>query len=335
MRRNKRQAADASSSSIQSARMAANRPAQALNRTNRNGAVVFTAVLFLAAVALVCAIGAVVAGSVTLPVLLVAVACGLVAASSIHMTMDWEKAVVMRFGKFNRTAGPGLVFTIPIVEFYSVRIDQRVIATYFGAEETLTSDLVPLNVDAVIFWMVFSPQKAATEVEDYASAVAWMAQATLRKAIGRATLGEVATRRDQLDAELKEALEEKLDGWGINVMDVEVRDIVVPKELQQAMAAEAIATRERNARMILAEAEADISDMLKDASENYVEDPEAMRLRTMHLAYESVKQSGGTLVIPSAFSEGFTGDPEVAAKASGAAKAPKASRAAAKKPPVG
>lgn len=314
--------------------MAANRPAQALNRTNRNGAVVFTAVLFLAAVALVCAIGAVVAGSVTLPVLLVAVACGLVAASSIHMTMDWEKAVVMRFGKFNRTAGPGLVFTIPIVEFYSVRIDQRVIATYFGAEETLTSDLVPLNVDAVIFWMVFSPQKAATEVEDYASAVAWMAQATLRKAIGRATLGEVATRRDQLDAELKEALEEKLDGWGINVMDVEVRDIVVPKELQQAMAAEAIATRERNARMILAEAEADISDMLKDASENYVEDPEAMRLRTMHLAYESVKQSGGTLVIPSAFSEGFTGDPEVAAKASGAAKAPKASRAAAKKPPV-
>ncbi len=362
--------------------MAANRPAQALNRTNRNGAVVFTAVLFPAAVALVCAIGAVVAGSVTLPVLLVAVACGLVAASSIHMTMDWEKAVVMRFGKFNRTAGPGLVFTIPIVEFYSVRIDQRVIATYFGAEETLTSDLVPLNVDAVIFWMVFSPQKAATEfysvridqrviatyfgaeetltsdlvplnvdavifwmvfspqkaateVEDYASAVAWMAQATLRKAIGRATLGEVATRRDQLDAELKEALEEKLDGWGINVMDVEVRDIVVPKELQQAMAAEAIATRERNARMILAEAEADISDMLKDASENYVEDPEAMRLRTMHLAYESVKQSGGTLVIPSAFSEGFTGDPEVAAKASGAAKAPKASRAAAKKPPVG
>ena len=277
---------------------------------------VFTAVLFLVAAAAGCAIAAAVAGEVNLPVLLVALACGLVAATSIHLTMDWEKAVVMRFGTFNRTAGPGLVFTIPIVEFYSVRIDQRVIATYFGAEETLTSDLVPLNVDAVIFWMVFSPQKAATEVEDYASAVAWMAQATLRKAIGRATLGEVATRRDQLDTELKEALEEKLDGWGINVMDVEVRDIVVPKELQQAMAAEAIATRERNARMIMAEAEADISDMLRDASGNYAEDPEALRLRTMHLAYESVKQSGGTLVIPSAFSEGFTGDTaEAAAKA--------------------
>lgn len=295
---------------------AAQRPAQALNRTSRNGAVVFTAVLFVVAAAAGCAIAAAAVGEVNLPVLLVALACGLLAATSIHLTMDWEKAVVMRFGVFNRTAGPGLVFTIPIVEFYSVRIDQRVIATYFGAEETLTSDLVPLNVDAVIFWMVFSPQKAATEVEDYASAVAWMAQATLRKAIGRATLGEVATRRDQLDTELKEALEEKLDGWGINVMDVEVRDIVVPKELQQAMAAEAIATRERNARMIMAEAEADISDMLRDASGNYADDPEALRLRTMHLAYESVKQSGGTLVIPSAFSEGFTGDvAEAAAKA--------------------
>lgn len=281
---------------------------------------VFTAVLFLVAAGIACAVGAALVGTVNLPVMVVAVLCGLLAASSVHMTMDWEKAVVMRFGKFNRTAGPGLVFTIPIVEFYSVRIDQRVIATYFGAEETLTADLVPLNVDAVIFWMVFSPQKAATEVEDYASAVYWIAQATLRKAIGRATIGEVAARRDQLDAELKEVLEEKLDGWGINVMDVEVRDIVVPKELQQAMAAEAIATREKNARMIMAEAEADISDMLKDASENYADDPEAMRLRTMHLAYESVKQSGGTLVIPSAFSEGFTGDPDAIAKAAAKSK---------------
>lgn len=324
MRGIRRRAADASSNSIQQARTLANsRPAQALNRTNRNGAVVFTAVLFVVAAAIGLAAGIAVVGQVNLPVLLVAVACGLIAATSIHLTMDWEKAVVMRFGTFNRTAGPGLVFTIPIVEFYSVRIDQRVIATYFGAEETLTSDLVPVNVDAVVFWMVFSPQKAATEVEDYASAVTWMAQATLRKAIGRATLGEVATRRDQLDTELKEALEEKLDGWGINVMDVEVRDIVVPKELQHSMAAEAIATRERNARMIMAEAEADISDMLKDASENYAEDPEAMRLRTMHLAYESVKQSGGTLVIPSAFSEGFTGDAETAVKASKAAKSAK------------
>ena len=262
--------------------------------------------VFVAAVALVLALFATIGGRIGVVAVVVAALAGWLAASSVHMVMEWEKAVVMRFGKFNRVAGPGLVFTWPIVEFYTLRVDQRVIATYFGAEETLTSDLVPINVDAVIFWMVFSAKKAAMEVEDYATAVSWMSQAMLRKAIGRATLGEVACRRDQLDAELKDVLEAKLAEWGITVIDVEVRDIVVPKELQGAMAAEAIASRERSARMILAEAEGDISAMLKDASVNYQDDAEAMRLRTMHLAYESVKQSGGTLVIPSAFSEGFT-----------------------------
>ena len=274
-------------------------------RTSRNGAVAFTIIVFAAACALVLACAQLLAGGIGLAALVIAVVVGAMAASSVHIVMEWERAVVMRFGRFNRVAGPGIVFTWPVIEFYTVRIDQRVAATYFGAEETLTSDLVPVNVDAVVFWMVFSPKKAATEVEDYASAVAWMAQATLRAAIGRASLAEVACRRDQLDAELKEVLEAKLDGWGIDVIDVEVRDIVVPRELQPAMAAGAIAARERDARMTLAEAEADISDMLKDASANYEGDPEAMRLRTMHLAYEAVKQSGGTLVIPSAFSEGF------------------------------
>ena len=270
-----------------------------------NGAVAFTIIVFAAVCALVLACAQALAGSIGLAALVIAAVVGALAASSVHIVMEWERAVVMRFGRFNRVAGPGIVFTWPVIEFYTVRIDQRVAATYFGAEETLTSDLVPVNVDAVVFWMVFSPKKAACEVEDYASAVAWMAQATLRAAIGRASLAEVACRRDQLDAELKEVLEAKLDGWGIDVIDVEVRDIVVPRELQPAMAAGAIAARERDARMTLAEAEADISDMLKDASASYAGDPEAMRLRTMHLAYESVKQSGGTLVIPSAFSEGF------------------------------
>ncbi|MEC4271760.1 slipin family protein [Adlercreutzia sp. R25] len=288
-------------------------------RTSRNGAIVFTFVVFALAVTLVLAMFQVVSGAIGLAALLAAVVVGALAASSVHLVMEWEKAVVMRLGKFNRVAGPGIVFTWPIIEFYTLRIDQRVIATYFGAEETLTADLVPVNVDAVIFWMVFSAKKAAMEVEDYASAVSWMAQATLRKAIGRASLSEVAARRDQLDAELKDVLTEKLSEWGIDVMDVEVRDIVVPRELQQSMAAEAVATREKNARMILAEAEADISAMLKDASANYADDPEAMRLRTMHLAYESVKQSGGTLVIPSAFSEGFT-DPDAAEALARAAK---------------
>lgn len=315
MRRRTRAAADESSSSPAQRTIQSNVQLETgRRRTSRNAAAAFTVVVFLLAAALVCAVAEAV-GGMGVAAIVTAVIVGVLAASSVHVVMEWEKAVVMRFGKFNRVAGPGLVFTWPLIEFYTLRVDQRVIATYFGAEETLTSDLVPVNVDAVVFWMVFSAKKAAIEVEDYASAVSWMSQAMLRKAIGRATLSEVATRRDQLDAELKDVLEEKLADWGIAVMDVEVRDIVVPKELQSSMAAEAVATRERNARMIMAEAERDISEMLRDASEVYDGDAEALRLRTMHLAYESVKQSGGTVVIPSAFSEGFTGAPEDAERA--------------------
>lgn len=320
MRRRTRAAADESSSSPAQRTIQSNVQLETgRRRTSRNGAAAFTVVIFLLAAALVCAVAEAV-GGMGVAAIVAAVIVGVLAASSVHVVMEWEKAVVMRFGKFNRVAGPGLVFTWPLIEFYTLRVDQRVIATYFGAEETLTSDLVPVNVDAVVFWMVFSAKKAAIEVEDYASAVSWMSQAMLRKAIGRATLSEVATRRDQLDAELKDVLEEKLADWGIAVMDVEVRDIVVPKELQSSMAAEAVATRERNARMIMAEAERDISEMLRDASEVYDGDAEALRLRTMHLAYESVKQSGGTVVIPSAFSEGFTGAPEDAERAARAVR---------------
>ena len=275
------------------------------SRASRNGAVVFAVVVFVLAFGIVLAAAQAAFAEIGLVALVSAAIVGWLASSSVHIVLEWEKAVVLRFGKFNRVAGPGLVFTWPIIEFYTLRIDQRVATTYFGAEETLTSDLVPINVDAVLFWMVFSAKKACVEVEDYSAAVAWVAQTAMRKAIGRATVAEVAMRRDQLDAELKDAIEEKLSPWGIDIIDVEVRDIVVPKELQEAMAMEAVAERKKNARMVLAEAEKDISEMLKDASEVYAGDQDAMKLRTMHLAYESVEQSGGTLVIPSAFSEGF------------------------------
>lgn len=277
-------------------------------RASRNGAVVFAVVVFAVAFGLVLAVAHAALGGIGLGALVVAAIAGWLASSSIHIVLEWEKAVVLRLGKFNRVAGPGVVFTWPIVEFYTLRVDQRVSATYFGAEETLTSDLVPINVDAVVFWMVWSAKNATVEVEDYASAVSWIAQTAMRKAIGRATVAEVATRRDQLDEELKEAIEEKLNPWGITIIDVEIRDIVLPKELQEAMAQEAVAERKKNARMVLAEAEKDISEMLMDASEVYAGDADAMKLRTMHLAYESVEQSGGTLVVPSAFSEGFVPD---------------------------
>ena len=222
-----------------------------------------------------------------------------------HIAMQWEKVVIFRFGKFNRMAGPGLYLTIPFIEQTALKADQRIMVTGFGAEETLTSDLVPINVDAVLFWMVWDAKKACLEVENYYNSVSLAAQTALRDAIGRASVSEVAIRRNQLDQELQEVIEERTSVWGITVMSVEIRDIVIPQDLQEAMSAEAQAEREKNARMVLAEVEKDISSMLVDAANVYDENELAVRLRTMHLLYESAKNSGGTVVIPSAYSEGF------------------------------
>ena len=164
---------------------------------------------------------------------------------------------------------------------------------------------MPINVDAVLFWMVWDAKKACLEVENYYNSVSLAAQTALRDAIGRASVSEVAIRRNQLDQELQEVIEERTSVWGITVMSVEIRDIVIPQDLQEAMSAEAQAEREKNARMVLAEVEKDISSMLVDAANVYDENELAVRLRTMHLLYESVKNSGGTVVIPSAYSEGF------------------------------
>ena len=186
-----------------------------------------------------------------------------------------------------------------------MRADQRVVVTGFGAEETLTSDLVPINVDAVLFWMVWDAQKACLEVENYYNSVSLAAQTALRDAIGRATASEVAVRRNQLDEELQRVIEEKTSLWGITILSVEIRDIIIPQGLQEVMSVEAQAEREKNARMLLAEVERDISEMLMDAAQVYEKSEVALRLRTMHLLYESVKGSGGTVVVPSAYSEGF------------------------------
>ena len=281
-------------------------------KASRRGAVVLAVTLFLVAFALVLAATFPFRSAFTVAL---AVVAGLALAGSVHIAYEWERAVVLRFGRFHRLAGPGLYVTVPVVDSVTIVIDQRISSISCSAEQVLTADLVPVDLDAVVFWMVWSAKSAAVEVEDYASAVSWIAQTAMRKAIGRATVAEVAMRRDQLDAELKDAIEEKLSPWGIDIIDVEVRDIVVPKELQEAMAMEAVAERKKNARMVLAEAEKDISEMLMDASEVYAGDADAMKLRTMHLAYESVEKSGGTLVVPSAFSEGFVeGGAEKAAR---------------------
>ncbi|MDR1421575.1 MAG: slipin family protein [Coriobacteriales bacterium] len=276
---------------------------------SRNGAIVFTITVFGVVFALTLTVAGLLFDGIGIAAVLLGLVCAYLVSTSMSIVQEWEKAVVLRLGRFNRVAGPGLVLTIPIIEYKPLRIDQRVMATYFGAEETLTSDLVPLNVDAVLFWVVYDTKNACVEVEDYASAVAWVAQTTMRDAIGRTTVAEVVSRRDQLDEDLKGVIEGKLSSWGIAIIDVEIRDIVIPKELQEAMSFEAAVEREKNARIALAEIEKDISEMLADASVAYENNENAMKLRTMHLAYESVRRSGGTVVIPSAFSDGFADSP--------------------------
>ena len=279
-------------------------------KATRNGAVMVTVAFSIAAFATVLAASVAICGELTLVGILVSVAVALAMLSSVHVCMDWERAVVMRLGKFNRLAGPGLFFTIPLLEFCTLRVDQRMNVTPFGAEEALTSDLVPLDVDAVLFWVIWDPEKACTEVEDCYFAVALSAQTALRDAIGRASLQNVVMRRHQLDQELRDAVEKKVSDWGISIVSVEVRDLIIPKELQGIMSLEAQAECRKSARITLMEAEKDLSAILDDVAQTYVHDEIALSLRKMHLTYEGMQDNDGTFVVPSAYGEGFTSKQE-------------------------
>ena len=279
-------------------------------KATRNGAVMVTVAFSIAAFATVLATSVAICGELTLVGILVSVAVALVMLSSVHVCMDWERAVVMRLGKFNRLAGPGLFFTIPLLEFCTLRVDQRMNVTPFGAEEALTSDLVPLDVDAVLFWVIWDPGKACTEVEDCYFAVALSAQTALRDAIGRASLQNVVMRRHQLDQELRDAVEKKVSDWGISIVSVEVRDLIIPKELQGIMSLEAQAECRKSARITLMEAEKDLSAILDDVAQTYGHDEIALSLRKMHLTYEGMQDNDGTFVVPSAYGEGFTSKQE-------------------------
>lgn len=275
-------------------------------KSSRNGALVFSVAVFLAAVALVLAAGVLAEGRISLLGILAALAAGLIAASSLHIALGWEKVVVLRLGKLNRVVGPGFYATIPILEYGTIRVDQRTIATPFRAERTLTADLVPVNIDAVLFWVAWDAEKACVEVEDYYAAISYLAQTSLREAVGRSTVAEVALRRDQLDAEIKADIEKDAAAWGVDVIAVKVRDIVIPAELQAVMSLEAQADRERNARMTVASAEADLAEMLTEAASIYGDAEAALKLRTMLMQYETVKESGSAVVtVPTAVSDGF------------------------------
>jgi regulator of protease activity HflC (stomatin/prohibitin superfamily) len=233
-----------------------------------------------------------------LPVILFAVIGGILMQSP-RIARQWERKIVLRLGRYQGMRGPGLFWVIPFLDVVSSRIDQRTITTSFAAEQTLTSDTVPVNVDAVLFWMVHDPQKAALEVQNYAQAVSWAAQTALRDIIGRTPLIELLRGRERIETELQTLIDQRSNPWGVTVQSVEMRDVVIPDALQDAMSREAQAAREKQARIILGEAEVEIARSFELASRSYQDNPTALHLRAMNMLYEGLKEKGALMLVPS------------------------------------
>jgi regulator of protease activity HflC (stomatin/prohibitin superfamily) len=231
------------------------------------------------------------------------IAAGLVAGAicslAPRVANQWERAIVLRLGRYVASRGPGLFWVVPFVEGVSAWIDQRTITTSFDAEQTLTSDTVPVNVDAVLFWVVHDPEKAALEVQDYGNAVSLAAQTALRDIIGRTSLTELLRGRERIEGELQQLIDQRSNPWGVTVQSVEMRDVVIPGPLQDAMSREAQASREKQARVILAQAETEIAALFEDASRSYQNNPTALHLRAMNMLYEGLKEKGALMLIPS------------------------------------
>jgi len=224
---------------------------------------------------------------------------GLYLLFALRMANEWEKAIVLRAGKFRGLRGPGLFWVVPVLDSIPVWIDHRVMVTPFNAEKTLTKDTVPVDLDAVLFWVVWDAQKAALEVEDYRAAIAWAAQTALRDVIGKMLLADILVGRDALDRELQRIIDERTTPWGVSVSSVEIRDIIIPPALEDAMSRQAQAERERQARVILGESEKQIAESFADASKSYAGNPTALHLRAMNMLFEGLKEKGALVIVPS------------------------------------
>lgn len=218
---------------------------------------------------------------------------------ALKVASQWEKAVVLRLGKFHALLGPGLFWIVPILDSIPSWIDHRVMVTPFSAEKTLTKDTVPVDVDAVLFWVVWDAEKAALEVKDYQSAIAWAAQTALRDIIGRMMLADILIGRSAIDEELQHIIDERTTPWGVTVNSVEIRDIVIPQVLEDAMSRQAQAERERQARVILGESEKQIATSFAEAAQAYTDNPTALHLRAMNMLFEGLKQKGALVIVPS------------------------------------
>jgi regulator of protease activity HflC (stomatin/prohibitin superfamily) len=226
-------------------------------------------------------------------------AVGLYLLFSIKVAKQWEKTAVLRLGKYVGLRGPGLFHIIPVVDTITHFVDQRIRVTDVTAESALTRDTVPVNVDAIVFWVVWNAEKATLEVHDYTYAIMLSAQTALRESIGRHELAQMITERELLGRELQRILDEKTNGWGITVQSVEIRDVKIPAELEDAMSRQAQAERERQARIILGTAETEISDKFAAASAVYANNPTALHLRAMNMLYEAIKEKGSMVIVPS------------------------------------
>jgi regulator of protease activity HflC (stomatin/prohibitin superfamily) len=218
---------------------------------------------------------------------------------ALKVASQWEKAVVLRLGKFHKLAGPGMFWVIPIVDTIPTWIDHRVMVTPFAAQKTLTKDTVPVDVDAVLFWVVWDAEKAALEVENYRAAVDWAAQTALRDIIGKKMLADILVGRSAIDKELQAVIDERTTPWGVTVQSVEIRDIVIPQDLEDAMSRQAQAERERQARVILGESEKQIAASFSEASQAYINNPTALHLRAMNMLFEGLKEKGALVIVPS------------------------------------
>jgi regulator of protease activity HflC (stomatin/prohibitin superfamily) len=224
---------------------------------------------------------------------------GLYILFALRVANQWEKAIVLRLGRFRGLKGPGLFWIIPVVDSIPAMVDHRVMVTPFTAEKTLTKDTVPVDVDAVLFWVVWDAEKAALEVADYRAAISWAAQTALREIIGQMYLADILVGRAKMDAELQRVIDQRTTPWGITVQSVEIRDVIIPAALEDAMSRQAQAERERQARVILGESEKQISISFAEAAEAYRENPTALHLRAMNMLFEGLKAKGALVIVPS------------------------------------
>jgi regulator of protease activity HflC (stomatin/prohibitin superfamily) len=228
-----------------------------------------------------------------------AVVLALVVSSAIQVADQWNRAVVLRLGKFRSLQGPGLFLIIPLIDTIPYWIDIRVLTSSFKAEKTLTKDTVPVDVDAVLFWKILDPKKAALDVADYQSAVGWASQTALRDVIGKTMLSDMLEGRDKISSVLQKIIDERTEPWGINVISVEVKDVLIPPALEDAMSMQAQAERERQARVILGDSERQVAEKFGEAAKTYANDPIALHLRAMNMLYEGLKANSTIVIVPS------------------------------------